>query len=144
MTGVQTCALPIFDIVVLDAPCTATGTIRRHPDILRLRQPEDIVRMVKIQRALLANASQLVRPGGMLIYSTCSLEPEESERQVEALLAGTSDFARVVIHASELGADPSWISPAGDLRTLPCHLPLEPDQMSGLDGFYVARLERRA
>lgn len=133
-----------FDIVVLDAPCTATGTIRRHPDILRLRQPADMVRMVKIQRALLVNASQLVRPGGTLIYSTCSLEPEEGEQQVETLLAGTPDFARVAMQASQLGADPSWISAAGDLRTLPCHLPLEPEQMSGLDGFYVARLERRA
>ena len=133
-----------FDVVVLDAPCTATGTIRRHPDILRLRQPQDIARMAEIQRALLANAARLVAPGGLLIYSTCSLEPEEGEQQIAAFLASNEAFHRLPIEPRGLGADPSWISASGDLRTLPCHLPLDPAELSGLDGFYVARLVRRA
>jgi 16S rRNA (cytosine967-C5)-methyltransferase len=134
----------IFDVVILDAPCTATGTIRRHPDILRLRKAEDIPRMAEIQGALLANAARLVRPGGLLIYSTCSLEPEEGEQQITAFLSANEAFRRRPIEAAELGADPSWISAAGDLRTLPCHLPLDPPELSGLDSFYVARLVRLA
>jgi 16S rRNA (cytosine967-C5)-methyltransferase len=132
-----------FDIVMLDAPCTATGTIRRHPDILRLRRPADIARLASIQRALLANASRLVGPDGVLIYSTCSLEPEEGEQQVEAFLGINPAFRRLPIDAREINADPFWITAAGDLRTLPCHLPLDPPELSGLDGFYAARLTRR-
>jgi 16S rRNA (cytosine967-C5)-methyltransferase len=131
-------------VVVLDAPCTATGTIRRHPDILRLRQPEDVGRMAGIQRALIVNAARLVAPGGLLIYATCSLEPEEGEQQIAAFLADAMNFQRLPIDPGGLGADPSWVTAAGDLRTLPLHLPLEPSEISGLDGFYVARLRRRA
>jgi 16S rRNA (cytosine967-C5)-methyltransferase len=133
-----------FDVVVVDAPCTATGTIRRHPDILRLRRPEDVDRMAGIQRTLLASAAQLVAPGGLLIYATCSLEPEEGEGQVAAFLSGAQQFVRLPIDSGALGADRSWITNAGDLRTLPVHLPLEPPEIPGLDGFYVARLQRHA
>jgi 16S rRNA (cytosine967-C5)-methyltransferase len=132
----------LFDVVVLDAPCTATGTIRRHPDILRLKQAEDVARMADIQGALLKNAHRWVRPGGLLVYSTCSLEPEEGERQIEAFLKDTPAFERAPIAAAELGADPSWVTATGELRTLPCHLELEPPALSGIDGFYVARLRR--
>lgn len=133
-----------FDVVILDAPCTATGTIRRHPDILRLKRPEDVDRMAGLQRNLLTNASRLVRLGGILIYSTCSLEPEEGEHQIAAFLGSSPDFTRVPIAAAEMGADPSWVTAAGDLRTLPCHLQLESMELSGIDGFYVARLQRLA
>jgi 16S rRNA (cytosine967-C5)-methyltransferase len=133
-----------FDVVIMDAPCTATGTIRRHPDILRLRRADDIHRMSELQRVLLASAAQLVGAGGVLIYSTCSLEPEEGERQVDAFLAGAPGFRRRPIAPQDLGADPSWMTAAGDLRTLPFHLPQDPAELSGLDGFYVARLERKA
>jgi 16S rRNA (cytosine967-C5)-methyltransferase len=133
-----------FDAVLLDAPCTATGTIRRHPDILRLKRPEDVDRMASLQRTLLTNASRLVRPGGILIYSTCSLEPEEGEHQIAAFLGSRPDFTRVPIAATELSAEPSWVTAAGDLRTLPCHLQLESPELSGIDGFYVARLQRLA
>lgn len=131
-----------FDAVVLDAPCTATGTIRRHPDILRLKHPEDIVRMADLQRALLQNAARLVRPGGTLVYSTCSLEPEESEQQVDSFLAQDPGFTRSPIVASDLGAEPHWTTAAGDLRTLPHFLDLGSPEFSGIDGFYVARLRR--
>jgi len=133
----------IFDVVVLDAPCTATGTIRRHPDILRLKQPEDVARMAELQRTMLAQAASLVRPDGLLVYSTCSLEPEEGVGQIEAFLAGHLDFQRLPIEGAEIGAEPAWIGTVGDLRTQPFHLALEPAELSGIDGFYVARLRRR-
>lgn len=133
-----------FDVVLLDAPCTATGTIRRHPDILRLKQPEDVARMAELQRAMLAHAATLVRPDGVLIYSTCSLEPEEGEAQIEPFLAAQPEFARLPIVPTEIGAEPAWISPSGDLRTLPFHLQQEPAELSGIDGFYVARMRRVA
>jgi 16S rRNA (cytosine967-C5)-methyltransferase len=83
-----------FDIVILDAPCSATGTIRRHPDILRLKRADDIARMADLQRTMLANAAGLVAPGGLLLYATCSLEPEEGERQVAAFLDEQPQFQR--------------------------------------------------
>jgi hypothetical protein len=110
-----------FDAVILDAPCTATGTISRHPDILRLKGPADVGRMAKVQAAMLANAAALVRPGGVLVYSTCSLEPEEGRAQVDGLLAREPAFRHVPIEASDIGAEAGWIA-AGDVRTLPFHL----------------------
>jgi 16S rRNA (cytosine967-C5)-methyltransferase len=128
-----------FDAVVLDAPCTATGTIARHPDILRLKRPADVGRMAKVQGAMLANAAGLVRPGGILVYSTCSLEPEEGRVQVDRFLEREPAFDRLPIAAQEVGAAPEWIVD-GDVRTLPFHLA----EMGGIDGFYISRLQRRA
>jgi len=133
-----------FDVVVLDAPCTATGTIRRHPDILRLKRPEDVDRMAQLQRAMLANAAALVRPGGLLVYSTCSLEPEEGPMQIAAFLAGNPGFVRSPIAASEIAAEPDWLTAEGEIRTLPFHGSKQPPGFAGLDGFYVARLRRQA
>jgi 16S rRNA (cytosine967-C5)-methyltransferase len=124
-----------FDVVILDAPCSATGTIRRHPDILRLKRADDIARMAELQRTMLANAAGLVAPGGMLVYATCSLEPEEGERQIAAFLADRAEFQRETIDPASIGADPAWFTASGELRTLPFHL-------SGMDGFYAARLRR--
>jgi len=131
-----------FDVVVLDAPCTATGTIRRHPDILRLKGPEDVARMAELQASMLARAASLVGPGGLLVYSTCSLQPEEGEHRIEAFLLAHADFQRLPIDAAEFGGESAWIGANGDLRTLPFHLPLAPPELSGIDGFYVARLRR--
>ena len=131
-----------FDVVVLDAPCTATGTIRRHPDVLRLKRAEDVARMAQVQRAMLAHAATLVSPSGLMVYSTCSLEPEEGVMQITNFLKERTDFERVPIAAAEIGADPEWITAQGELRTLPCYLQLEQPELSGLDGFYVARLRR--
>jgi 16S rRNA (cytosine967-C5)-methyltransferase len=133
-----------FDAIVLDAPCTGTGTIRRHPDILRLKRAEDVGRMAVLQRAMLGNAASLVRPGGMLIYSTCSLEPEEGPAQIDAFLAANTGFARLPISAAEVGGEAEWLTPEGDLRTLPFHLAQDPPSLSGIDGFFVARLLREA
>jgi 16S rRNA (cytosine967-C5)-methyltransferase len=126
-----------FDVVILDAPCSATGTIRRHPDILCLKRSEDIARMAELQQTMLTNAADLVAPGGLLVYATCSLELEEGERQVAAFLAAQSRFERQAIDPVLLGADPAWFTAAGELRTLPFHL-------SGMDGFYAAYLRRLA
>jgi 16S rRNA (cytosine967-C5)-methyltransferase len=132
----------VFDAVMLDAPCTSTGTIRRHPDILRLKRPEDIAKLADLQARLLRNAARLVKRGGLLVYCVCSLEPEEGREQVEHFLAAVPEFVRVPIRPEEIGADPEWLSASGDLRTFPFHLPLEPRELSGLDGFYAARLKR--
>ncbi len=131
-----------FDAVLLDAPCSATGTVRRHPDLLRQKSMADVERLVPLQASLLDSAAALVKPGGVLIYSTCSLEPEEGVAQIVAFLARHTDYRREPIEASAIGADPAWLTPHGELRTLPFHLPLDPPELSGMDGFYVARLRR--
>src|SRR5262249_23107583 len=125
-----------FDAVLLDAPCTATGTIRRHPDILHLKREDDVGALAALQAKLLANAAKLVSPGGTLVYCTCSLEPEEGPDQVAAFLAGNPAFSRVPLQPIG-GLDADWITAAGDLRTLPFHLPLETPEISGMDGFFA-------
>ena len=128
-----------FDAVLLDAPCSATGIVRRNPDIPHLKRPEDIASLKSLQAKMLDNAVTLVRPGGLLVYCTCSLEPEEGEEQIEALLGRNNSLARVLIKPPEIGGAGHLITPKGDLRTLPCHV-LGP--AVGLDGFFAARLRR--
>ena len=132
-----------FDGVLIDAPCSATGTIRRHPDVAWTKSPGDIASLAALQSRILRNAADLVKPGGVLVYSTCSLEPEEGERQVEALLAAREDFARDPVRPGECGIDAAWINAAGEVRTLPTHLPNPDPRLAGLDGFFAARLRRR-
>jgi 16S rRNA (cytosine967-C5)-methyltransferase len=125
-----------FDAVILDAPCTATGTIRRHPDILRLKAVDDVARMARLQQNLLANAARLVGPQGLLIYSTCSLEAQEGPEQIADFLATHANFQRAPVAADAIGISAESLTPAGELRTLPFHA-------GGMDGFYVARLRRK-
>ena len=132
-----------FDAVLLDAPCSATGTLRRHPDVAWTKSPADVAKLADLQRRLLDKAATMVRPGGRLVYCTCSLEPEEGEAQIAAFLAGHADFARIPVVAEEIGGLEEAITPEGDLRTLPFMMPSEEDRSSGLDGFFVARLRRR-
>ncbi|PZQ85709.1 MAG: 16S rRNA (cytosine(967)-C(5))-methyltransferase [Ancylobacter novellus] len=132
-----------FDGVLIDAPCSATGTIRRHPDVAWTKSPGDIASLAALQSRILRNAADLVKPGGVLVYSTCSLEPEEGERQVEALLVAREDFARDPVRPGECGIDAAWINAAGEVRTLPTHLPNPDPRLAGLDGFFAARLRRR-
>jgi 16S rRNA (cytosine967-C5)-methyltransferase len=129
-----------FDAVLVDAPCTATGTIRRHPDIAWLKQEADIAAVTGLQARLLQRAAALVKPKGILVYCTCSLEPEEGELAVERLLAAESGLRRAPIEASEVAGRGELLTPAGDLRTLPCHLPHADPRMAGMDGFFAARL----
>jgi 16S rRNA (cytosine967-C5)-methyltransferase len=132
-----------LDGVLLDAPCSATGTIRRHPDILHVRQARGFEKLIDLQARLLVRAATFVRPGGTLVYCTCSLEPEEGEQQVERFLAANSAFIRNPVTLSEIGGVSDAITAAGDLRTLPCHRFPGHEKGSGMDGFFVARLVRR-
>jgi 16S rRNA (cytosine967-C5)-methyltransferase len=129
-----------YDAVLLDAPCTATGIIRRNPDIPHLKTEGDVARLSRLQAAMLDNAVQLVKPGGLVVYCTCSLEPEEGEQQVERLLAQTANIVRIPIEPSEIGGAGHLITADGDLRTLPAH---HLGCAAGLDGFFAARLQRR-
>lgn len=125
-----------FDAVLLDAPCTSTGTLRRHPDVAWLRRPTDVRQLAELQSALVASAAKLLKPGAPLIYAVCSLEPEEGEGVVaDALKKGwrREPFRPDVISGAE-----ALITAAGDLRTHPGHWP----EIGGLDGFYAARLVR--
>jgi 16S rRNA (cytosine967-C5)-methyltransferase len=131
-----------YDAVLLDAPCSSTGTIRRHPDIPWLKREADLATMTSQQARLLDKTVTLTRPGGTLVYCTCSLEPEECEAQVSALLERTPGLIRRPVAATEVDAQAALVTPAGDLRTLPCHWPDPEPRMAGLDGFYAARLER--
>jgi 16S rRNA (cytosine967-C5)-methyltransferase len=131
-----------FDAVLLDAPCTATGTIRRNPDLPWNRQPGDLPKLVALQSRLLDRAAMLVKPGGLLVYSTCSLEPEECERQIETLLGRNPSLQCVPVAPSEIGGIDSFVSARGDLRTFPFYLPNQNERLSGCDGFYAARLRR--
>ncbi|MBT5413885.1 MAG: MFS transporter [Rhodospirillaceae bacterium] len=126
------------DAVLLDAPCSGTGAIRRHPDIQRIKGPEDPVRMAAVQDALLDAAIQMVRPGGRIVFCTCSLQPEEGPDRIAALLARGAPVRRIPIAAGELPGLAEAATAEGDLRTLPGMAAAE----GGLDGFYAVRLER--
>ncbi|MEH2521593.1 16S rRNA (cytosine967-C5)-methyltransferase [Bradyrhizobium sp. AZCC 1610] len=129
-----------FDGVLVDAPCTSTGTIRRHPDVAWLRQEADIAALTALQKRLLQRAVALLKPGGTLVYCTCSLEPEEGEQAIASLLATESGMRRVPVEADEVAGLSEIVTANGDLRTLPCHLPHTDPRLGGLDGFYAARL----
>ena len=129
-----------FDGILIDAPCTSTGTIRRHPDVSWLRQEADIAALAAQQKRLLQQAVTVLKPGGMLVYCTCSLEPEEGEQAISALLATEPGMQRVPIGAGEVAGLTEILTAEGDLRTLPCHLPHHDPRLGGLDGFYAARL----
>ena len=126
------------DAVLIDAPCTATGTIRRHPDLPWLKRPEDVARLTALQDRLLAAAVAMTAPGGRIVYACCSLQPEEGPARIAALLAAGAPVRRAPVDPAEAGGLTEALTPEGDLRTLPCHLA----GRGGLDGFYVARLVR--
>jgi 16S rRNA (cytosine967-C5)-methyltransferase len=129
-----------FDGILIDAPCTSTGTIRRHPDVAWLRQEADIAALGTLQKRLLQKAASLLKVGGTLVYCSCSLEPEEGEAAVTALLSAESALKRVPIEPSEVAGLAEIINSQGDLRTLPSHLAHADPRLGGLDGFYAARL----
>jgi 16S rRNA (cytosine967-C5)-methyltransferase len=132
-----------FDAVLLDAPCSSTGTIRRHPDIPWLKAEADLAKLTVLQARLLDRAATLAKPGGTLVYCTCSLEPEECENAVAAALARNPELHRRPIAPHEVGGLPELVTPDGDLRTLPCQLSDPEPRWSGLDGFYAVRLVRK-
>lgn len=126
-----------FEAVLLDAPCTATGTIRRHPDIMWTKGPADIAAMAALQQLLLGRAAAFTAPGGRLVYAVCSMEPEEGPNVVENFLAAHPDFVRAPIDEAETGFSPT---PRGDLSTHPALLP----DAGGMDGFFIARFTKNA
>ena len=134
-----------FPRVLLDAPCSSTGTIRRHPDVAWTKTPEDVAKLADLQARLLRRAASLTAPGGTLVFANCSLLPEEGEEVVEAFLRERGDFRLDPIDWRELGADEAALAPMiadGALRVTPDMLPHEHARLAGLDGFYAARLRR--
>lgn len=129
-----------FDAILLDAPCSATGTIRRHPDLPHLKGAQDIAKLADLQKRLLDHAADWLVPGGVLVFVTCSLQPEEGPDQVRAFLAARNDYRCEAVTAGESGITQAMISPEGWLRTLPSMVA----ENGGMDGFFAARLRRIA
>lgn len=129
-----------FDAVLLDAPCTATGTYRRNPEVLRATRPADVAKLADVQHRLLDAAAEKVKPGGRLVYCVCSLEREEGETQVIAFLRRNPAFRTVAAVPAEIGAPDEALTPEGWLRILPSQWA----EKGGLDGFFAAKLERIA
>jgi 16S rRNA (cytosine967-C5)-methyltransferase len=128
-----------YDAVLLDAPCSATGTIRRHPDLPYIKDEAQIAKLAAVQARLLDRAAGLVRTGGLLVYCTCSLERGEGEEQIERILERAPGFRRVGVRPEELAGQAQFITEAGDLRT---HPGMAIGGATGLDGFFAARLLR--
>lgn len=127
-----------FDAVLLDAPCTATGTFRRNPEVLRATKPADVAKLADVQHRLLDAAAARVKPGGRLVYCVCSLEREEGETQIIAFLRRNPAFRTAPADPAVLGAPDESRTPEGWLRILPSMWA----ERGGLDGFFVARLDR--
>lgn len=128
-----------FDAVLVDAPCSSTGTIRRHPDIAWLKKPEDVAKLASLQRRMLEQAVRLTAPGGTIVFATCSLQPEEGPRMVAAAMPELPLEPMPVKVDDVPGLRAAWIAD-GWLRTLPCHSAA--DGITGLDGFFAARFRR--
>ena len=126
-----------FDAVLLDAPCSATGTFRRHPEVLYRARPEIIAQMAAFQAELLLAAADWVRPGGSMVYAVCSLEPEEGEAQIDAFLAERPDYR---IEPAVQVVDGVTPDKKGRLRILPGMI----EEQGGLDGFFAVHLVRSA
>lgn len=127
------------DAILLDAPCSATGTLRRHPDVSWNKSPEDIARLTITQKKLLHHAMEMLKPGGTLVYSVCSLQPEEGEKQIAAFLKDRKDCVLVPVTAEQIGGMKECLTKKGELRTLPCYLA----EQGGMDGFYAAVLKKK-
>jgi 16S rRNA (cytosine967-C5)-methyltransferase len=123
-------------LVLIDAPCTATGTIRRHPELPWIKGAADVTVMAALAYEILESGAAMVTPGGKLVFAVCSLEREEGEEQVTAFLSAHPEFARDPITADDVFGNSDWITPEGDLRTLPFYLE------GGMDGFFAARLRK--
>ena len=129
-----------FDAILLDAPCSATGTIRRHPDLPHIKGDADVAGLVALQSELLDHAWTLLRPGGRLVFCTCSLLPEEGESQLARALHTLSDASADPDACLIEGIDPAWVTALGGLRLRPDYWP----DHGGMDGFFVAALRKTA
>ncbi len=133
-----------FDAVLLDAPCSSTGTVRRHPDIPWTKSAEDVVKLAGVQARLLSHAADMIAPGGLLVFSNCSLDPAEGEDMIAGFLASRTDFVRDPAQPGELPGIDDFVNAVGELRTTPAGLPAEEPSHAGLDGFFAVRLRRSA
>ncbi|MFD1329774.1 RsmB/NOP family class I SAM-dependent RNA methyltransferase [Mycoplana ramosa] len=133
----------LFDAVLLDAPCSSTGTIRRHPDVLWTKGPQDIAKLAQLQEKLLRHALTLVRPGGHLVFSNCSLDPREGEEVTVRVLSDNPGWSRVAIDPAEWPGLEEAISPLGEFRATPAMLAGDAVTAGGLDGFYAVLLRRQ-
>lgn len=129
-----------FSHILLDAPCSATGTLRRNPDVALHRGPEDIAKLTALQEKLLDKAFEWLEPGGTLVYAVCSLLPEEGEAQIERLLARHANAKLLPVKPAEIGNMAELITGQGMFRSLPCHLP----DKGGTDGFFAARITKES
>jgi 16S rRNA (cytosine967-C5)-methyltransferase len=129
----------LFDAVLLDAPCSATGTIRRHPDIPYLKTAADVTHQTDLQRKFLDKASAMVRPGGVMVYSVCSLEDSEGPRQIARLLKRDPSLRLETIAAADVPDFKECVLPEGYMRVTPAHLA----DKGGVDGFFIARLRKK-
>lgn len=129
---------PCFDAVLLDAPCSATGTLRRHPELVHIKNPADVEKQAEIQKQILAVVSKALKPNGLLVYCVCSLAKAEGERQIAAFLAAHPEFCIEPLTDFVPAEISEILTPEGFIRTLPCHL----EQLGGTDGFFVARLKK--
>lgn len=129
-----------FDAILLDAPCSATGTIRRHPDLPHVRPEIDLKPLLKLQQKMLQRALGWLKPGGHLVYSTCSLIPAEGERQIETLLQSSPNIRLAEFDPQTIGCDPEWQDTPGTLRLRPDYWP----ERGGMDGFFMALLQKTA
>lgn len=127
-----------IDGILIDAPCTATGTIRRHPDISRNKRFDDVQRLSQLQKSILKNAIDQLLPGSVLVYSVCSLQREEGAYLIQELLAKTDKIKRLPIDPVKYGLPVNVQTENGEIQTLPCHL----NEYGGMDGFFIARLHR--
>ena len=128
-----------FDALLLDAPCSGTGTLRRHPDIAWLKGEDDVDRLILTQDRLLVRAIELLKPGGTLVYAVCSLQDDEGPARLDALLARDKRLARVPVQPTELPGLEAAITKDGDVRTLPSMW----SERGGLDGFFIGRVIRQ-
>lgn len=127
-----------LDAILLDAPCSATGTIRRHPDIPHLKTAADVTHQTDLQRKFLDHAAAMIGPGGVMVYSVCSLQESEGPGQIEAFLKRNETFTLDPVTAPEVPDFDSCITPAGAIRVTPAHIA----DKGGADGFYIARLRK--
>ncbi len=131
-----------FDAVLLDAPCSSTGTVRRHPDVPWTKGPQDVEKLAALQARMLAHAVTLVKPGGTVVFSNCSLEPAEGEALLNAFLAANPQVALDPVRPGEFPFCDPFLTGTGTVRTTPAGLDMGTPALSGLDGFFAARLKR--
>jgi 16S rRNA (cytosine967-C5)-methyltransferase len=134
----------LFDAVLLDAPCSSTGTVRRHPDVPWTKSMGDVEKLAALQERMVAAAMGLVKPGGRVVFSNCSLDPAEGEDLVRTFLATTGDVQLDPVLPGEIAAADDFVTEGGLLRTTPANLRLATPAVSGLDGFFAARFRRTA